>query len=192
MHLFCIVENRSQISKTTTMKHLGNGLTADELIDASDTTMGVKNSDATVASASDLQQLFCELFTQWSFVGRFADVDSNQQVQLPSLTRSGGVVVKSSVLTLPGRLAADTTRSADKLGEDLTPGDRRRRQPTLDQFLDILGDITVGFSMGLLDKVADSIKQKFGSSSLQRALGLLHDVQPAPDPDSPNPDQYGE
>ncbi len=43
-----------------------------------------------------------------------------------------------------------------------------------------------------LDEVADSIKKKFGSSSLQRALGLMHDVTPKSGADGPNPDQYGE
>ncbi len=43
-----------------------------------------------------------------------------------------------------------------------------------------------------LDEVADSIKQKFGSSSLQRGLGMLHDIAPKPPSDGPNPDQYGE
>jgi DNA polymerase-4 len=43
-----------------------------------------------------------------------------------------------------------------------------------------------------LDAVADDIRKKFGSSSLQRALGLMHDVTPKSGADGPNPDQYGE
>jgi DNA polymerase-4 len=43
-----------------------------------------------------------------------------------------------------------------------------------------------------LDQVADSIKQKFGSTSLQRGLGMLHDVEPKRSSEGPNPDQYGE
>jgi DNA polymerase-4 len=43
-----------------------------------------------------------------------------------------------------------------------------------------------------LDAVADDIKNKFGSSSLQRALGLMHDVTPKSGNAGPNPDQYGE
>jgi DNA polymerase-4 len=43
-----------------------------------------------------------------------------------------------------------------------------------------------------LDEVADSIKEKFGSSSLQRGLGLLHDIDPRSGQQSPREDQYGE
>ena len=43
-----------------------------------------------------------------------------------------------------------------------------------------------------LDEVADNIKEKFGSTSLQRALGLLHDIEPKSGADNPNQDQYGE
>ena len=43
-----------------------------------------------------------------------------------------------------------------------------------------------------LDEVADGIKAKFGSSSLQRASGILHHVEPNSGRDGPNRDQYGE
>jgi DNA polymerase-4 len=43
-----------------------------------------------------------------------------------------------------------------------------------------------------LDDVADSIKAKFGSSSLQRALGMAHKIDPKSGSDGPRPDQYGE
>ncbi len=43
-----------------------------------------------------------------------------------------------------------------------------------------------------LDQVADIIKEKFGASSLQRALGLLHDIEPKSGSSGPNQDQYGE
>lgn len=42
-----------------------------------------------------------------------------------------------------------------------------------------------------LDQVADQIKEKFGASSLQRALGMLHDVEPKAGKRGPNRDQYG-
>ncbi len=42
-----------------------------------------------------------------------------------------------------------------------------------------------------LDEVADKIKNKFGPSSLQRGLGLLHDVEPKAGTRGPNRDQYG-
>jgi DNA polymerase-4 len=43
-----------------------------------------------------------------------------------------------------------------------------------------------------LDEVADDIKAKFGSSSLQRASGILHHIEPKSGSDGPNRDQYGE
>lgn len=43
-----------------------------------------------------------------------------------------------------------------------------------------------------LDKVADSVREKFGSASLQRGLGMLHDVETKAGADEPNKDQYGE
>ncbi|MEO8496004.1 MAG: DNA polymerase IV [Planctomycetota bacterium] len=43
-----------------------------------------------------------------------------------------------------------------------------------------------------LDEVADDIKAKFGSSSLQRASGMLHHIEPKSGRDGPNRDQYGE
>ena len=43
-----------------------------------------------------------------------------------------------------------------------------------------------------LDEVSDSIREKFGSTSLQRALGMLHDIDPKAGTDGPNHDQYGE
>jgi DNA polymerase-4 len=42
-----------------------------------------------------------------------------------------------------------------------------------------------------LDQVADQIRDTFGTSSLQRALGTLHDVEPKAGRRGPNPDQYG-
>jgi DNA polymerase-4 len=42
-----------------------------------------------------------------------------------------------------------------------------------------------------LDEVADQIKEKFGQASLQRALGMLHDVEPKAGTRGPNRDQYG-
>jgi DNA polymerase-4 len=42
-----------------------------------------------------------------------------------------------------------------------------------------------------LDQVADEIKETFGPSSLQRALGMLHDVEPKAGRRGPNRDQYG-
>lgn len=42
-----------------------------------------------------------------------------------------------------------------------------------------------------LDQVADQIKETFGASSLQRALGMLHDVEPKAGRRGPNRDQYG-
>ncbi len=43
-----------------------------------------------------------------------------------------------------------------------------------------------------LDEVADDIKAKFGSVSLQRASGILHHIDPKSGTDGPNRDQYGE
>ncbi|MBC8350773.1 MAG: DNA polymerase IV [Planctomycetes bacterium] len=43
-----------------------------------------------------------------------------------------------------------------------------------------------------LDEIADNIKDKFGSSSLQRGLGMLHNIEPKSGTDGPNRDQYGE
>ncbi len=43
-----------------------------------------------------------------------------------------------------------------------------------------------------LDEVADSIKEKFGSTSLQRGLGLLHRIDPKSGAKDPNQDQYDE
>ena len=43
-----------------------------------------------------------------------------------------------------------------------------------------------------LDEVADSIKEKFGSSSLQRASGIMHHIEPKSGSEVPNRDQYGE
>ncbi len=43
-----------------------------------------------------------------------------------------------------------------------------------------------------LDDVSDSIKAKFGSSSLQRALGMAHKIDPKSGADGPREDQYGE
>jgi DNA polymerase IV len=43
-----------------------------------------------------------------------------------------------------------------------------------------------------LDEVADSIKEKFGASSLQRGLGMLHDIEPRGRVDGLNRDQFGE
>ena len=43
-----------------------------------------------------------------------------------------------------------------------------------------------------LDEIGDSIKDKFGSASLQRGLGMLHNIDPRPSPEGPNRDQYGE
>ncbi|MCA9143002.1 MAG: DNA polymerase IV [Planctomycetales bacterium] len=43
-----------------------------------------------------------------------------------------------------------------------------------------------------LDEVADSIKAKFGSTSLQRGLGMLHNIDPKSGSTGPNRDQYGE
>jgi DNA polymerase-4 len=42
-----------------------------------------------------------------------------------------------------------------------------------------------------LDEVADQIKEKFGHASLQRALGLLHNVETKAGQRGPNRDQYG-
>jgi len=42
-----------------------------------------------------------------------------------------------------------------------------------------------------LDEVADRIKEKFGHASLQRALGLLHDVETKAGKRGPDDDQYG-
>ena len=42
-----------------------------------------------------------------------------------------------------------------------------------------------------LDEVADQIKEKFGHDSLQRALGLLYDVETKAGKHGPNRDQYG-
>jgi hypothetical protein len=43
-----------------------------------------------------------------------------------------------------------------------------------------------------LDQVTDEIKDKFGVSSMQRALGMLHDVETKAGERGPNRDQYGE
>jgi len=42
-----------------------------------------------------------------------------------------------------------------------------------------------------LDQVADRIKEKFGHASLQRALGMLHDVETKAGKQGPDCDQYG-
>lgn len=43
-----------------------------------------------------------------------------------------------------------------------------------------------------LDEVAGNIKEKSGSSSSQRALGLLRDIEPESGAERPSRDQYGE
>lgn len=43
-----------------------------------------------------------------------------------------------------------------------------------------------------LDEVADGIKATFGSTSLQRASGILHHIEPKSGRDGPNREQYGE
>ena len=42
-----------------------------------------------------------------------------------------------------------------------------------------------------LDEVSDQIREKFGQASLQRALGMLHDVEPKAGKTGPDRDQYG-
>ena len=42
-----------------------------------------------------------------------------------------------------------------------------------------------------LDEVADQIKEKFGQSSLQRALGMLHNVEHGKGPPGRDDNQYG-
>jgi DNA polymerase-4 len=42
-----------------------------------------------------------------------------------------------------------------------------------------------------LDEVADRVKDKFGQASLQRALGMLHNVEHRKGPPGADPDQYG-
>jgi DNA polymerase-4 len=42
-----------------------------------------------------------------------------------------------------------------------------------------------------LDEVSDRIREKFGGGSLQRALGMLHDVEGRAGRTGPNRDQYG-
>jgi DNA polymerase IV len=42
-----------------------------------------------------------------------------------------------------------------------------------------------------LDQVADQVKEKFGPSSLQRALGMLHEIDTKAGRHGPNRDQYG-
>jgi DNA polymerase-4 len=42
-----------------------------------------------------------------------------------------------------------------------------------------------------LDQAADQIREAFGTTSLQRALGMLHDVEPKAGRRGPNRDQYG-
>jgi DNA polymerase IV len=42
-----------------------------------------------------------------------------------------------------------------------------------------------------LDEVSDRIREKFGGGSLQRALGMLHDVEGRAGRSGPNRDQYG-
>ncbi len=43
-----------------------------------------------------------------------------------------------------------------------------------------------------LDEIADGIKDRFGSSSLQRGSGIMHNIDPRSGAEDPNPDQYGE
>ncbi len=59
------------------------------------------------------------------------------------------------------------------------------------QQLDLFADPTRD-RQSRLDEVADSIKQKFGTSSLQRGLGMLHHIDPKSGSDLPRNDQYGE
>jgi DNA polymerase IV len=42
-----------------------------------------------------------------------------------------------------------------------------------------------------LDEVADQIKEKFGQSSLQRASGILHNVEHRSGPPGADENQYG-
>jgi len=42
-----------------------------------------------------------------------------------------------------------------------------------------------------LDEVADQIKEKFGQAGLQRALGMLHNVEPRTRRPGVDRDQYG-
>jgi hypothetical protein len=42
-----------------------------------------------------------------------------------------------------------------------------------------------------LDEVADQIKEKFGQLSLQRALGMLHNVEHRSGPPGADENQYG-
>lgn len=43
-----------------------------------------------------------------------------------------------------------------------------------------------------LDEVADAVREKFGAASLQRGLGVLHDIRPKAADDMPRDDLYGE
>ena len=109
-------------------------------------------------------------------------------------------VTRAHTLSTPTNVTEEIWQAASILFERIPSRQLRLRllgvgvsnlgQGTLTQ-LDLFAD-SEHERQSRLDEVTDGIKAKFGSSSLQRASGMLHHIEPKSGRDGPNRDQYGE